>query len=101
MKHGCLEKGLQYSTTINYVCKESREKIFHLLGTTTGYCPIRVTETLAIGEANRTVLQMKLDNIIVKNDSPVAICSIMGKIVAHKQISNMVDDINSTVRLLF
>lgn len=41
---------------------------------------------------------MKMDNIIMESDSQVTIGSIMDKIVAPKQICDLVDDIKSVAR---
>lgn len=61
-------------------------------------CPALVADTLTIREAIKTVIQVNLDNIIMESDSQVPIYSIMDKIVAQNQISNLVDDINSIIR---
>lgn len=54
-------------------------KFFSFKETTIGDCSVLVAETLAIQEAIRTALRMKMDYIIVKSDFQVTIFSIMDK----------------------
>lgn len=51
-----------------------------------------------IREAIRIIIQMKLNNIIEKIDFQVTIFFTMGKIVASKQIYNLVDNIKFIAR---
>lgn len=44
--------------------------------------------------------QMKLSNIIVENDSHIAINSIIGKIKAQSQITSLIKDITTLVEAI-
>lgn len=67
--------------------------ILQQVGTATGDCLVLVVETLAFRKAIKTTIHMNIVNISTKNDYQVVIDSIMGKIVALKQICNLVNDI--------
>lgn len=84
------------STTISYVCGDSRVFPLQPLGKSIGNCPILVAETLSIREAIGPIW-MSLSNI-VKSDSQVVVLFIMDNIVMLKLNPNLIEDIRSLTR---
>lgn len=85
------------STNISYMCRGNRGRILQLMGKPIGDLSSDYG-TLSLWEAIETVREMKLANVITESDPKVVILSITGKIVAPKQISNLVDAIRSISR---
>lgn len=75
-------------------------KILQLQRTTIGDHPILVAKTLAIREAIKITVRVKMNNIIVESDSQVTIFSIMDKMVAPKTVLVLVDDMKCILRIL-
>lgn len=72
------------SITISFVCKNSGEEILRQESTIAGDYRVLVEETLAIQEAIRIAIRMKIDNIIIESDSQAAVGYINGRFIAPK-----------------
>lgn len=72
MEYGASRIWATKCTTTSYVGKDNSGKILQLQGTSIRDCPVLVALKLAIWKVIKTVVQMKMDNIIVESDSQVA-----------------------------
>lgn len=68
MEHRCFEIVIGVKA-IGYVCKESTERVIRELAYKIFDCPILVVETLAMMEANRTTIILRMSNGIVESNS--------------------------------
>lgn len=69
-----------HSTTVSYFTGRIIIKLFYKVGD----CPVFVSEKFARGETIKIAIQMRMSQVIVKNDFQMVINSILGRSQAPK-----------------
>lgn len=76
---------IEAKITINYVCRDDKEKIHHSTGKLIGDSLALITEAVVVREVIKTAFQFKLHNLIIESDLNIVVNYTLGKIKASSQ----------------